>query len=44
MISVTLVAEILELAELAQGHGVAKMDVGSRGVDAKLDVERRCLA
>ena len=35
------VAEILELAQLAQRHGMAEMDIGSSGIDAQLDVERR---
>ena len=34
-----LVAEVLELAQLAQRDGVADMDVRSRRVDAELDVE-----
>ena len=38
-----VVAEVLELAHLAQRHGVAEMKVGRRGVDAELDVERRAL-
>ena len=33
-------AEVLELAHLAQGHGVAEVQVGAGGVNAKLDVER----
>ena len=33
-------AEVLELAELAQRHGMAQVDVGSRGIHAQLDVER----
>ena len=36
-------AQVLELAHLAQRHGVAEMEVGARGVDAELDVERRAL-
>ena len=33
------VAEVLELAELAQRHGMPEVDVGGRGVDAQLDIE-----
>ena len=33
-------AEVLELAHLAQRDGVAEMQVGAGGVDAELDVER----
>ena len=32
--------QILELAQLAQGHRMAQVDVGGRRVDAELDVER----
>ena len=35
-----LVAEVLELAHLAQRHRMAKVQVGARGVNAELDVER----
>ena len=35
-----LVAQVLELAHLAQGDGVAKVKVGAGGIDAQLDVER----
>ena len=34
-----LMAQILELAQLAQGHGVADVDVGGRGIHAELDVQ-----
>ena len=34
------VAEILELAQLAQGHRMAQMDIGGRRVDAELHVQR----
>ena len=33
-------AQVLELAHLAQGHCMAQMEVGARGVHAQLDVER----
>ena len=36
-----LMPQILELAQLAQWHGMADVDIGSRGIDAKFDVERR---
>ena len=32
-------AEVLELAQLAQGHGMADVQVRAGGVDAQLDVE-----
>ena len=34
-----VVAQVLELAHLAQRHGVAQVQVGAGGVDAELDVE-----
>ena len=34
-----VVAQVLELTHLAQGHGVAQVQVGAGGVDAELDVE-----
>ena len=37
------VAEVLELAHLAQRDGMAEVQVGRRGVNAELDVERRVL-
>ena len=33
-------AQILELAHLAQRHRVAEMQIGAGGIHAKLDVER----
>ena len=36
-------AEVLELAHLAQRHGVTEVQVGARGVDAELDVEGHAL-
>ena len=38
-----VVAQVLELAHLAQGHGVAEVQVGGGGVHAQLDVEGRAL-
>ena len=38
-----VVAELLELTHLAQGHGMAEVQVGARGIDAQLDVEGRAL-
>ena len=35
-----LMPQILELAQLAQGHRVAQMDIGGRRVDAELHVQR----
>ena len=37
------VAEVLELAQLAQDDGVAEVDVGRRRVDAELDAQRPAL-
>ena len=34
-----VVAQVLELAHLAQRHGMAQVQVGAGGVDAELDVE-----
>ena len=36
-------AEVLELAHLAQRHGMAEVQVGGGGVDAELDVQRHAL-
>jgi len=36
-----MMAQVLELAQLAQRDGMADMDVGRRGVDAQLHVQRR---
>ena len=38
-----VVTQVLELAHLLQGHGVAQVQVGARGVNAELDVERATL-
>ena len=38
-----LVAELLELAQLAHGDGVAERQVGRRGVDAEVDAQRPAL-
>ena len=35
-----LMAEVLELAQLAQRNGMADVDIGRRRVNAKLDVQR----
>ena len=35
-----LMAEVLELAHLLKGDRMAQVQVGARGVDAQLDVER----
>ena len=32
-------AQVLELTHLAQGHGMAQVQVGAGGIDAELDVE-----
>ena len=34
-----VVAQVLELTHLAQGHGMAQVQVGAGGIDAELDVE-----
>ena len=38
-----VVAQVLELAHLLQGHGMAQVQVGARGINAELDVERATL-
>ena len=37
----TLVAELLEMAQLVDHHGVAEVQVGRGGVEAELDAQRR---
>ena len=39
--TLVMITHDLELAQLAQRHGMAEMDIGSSGIDAQLDVERR---
>ena len=33
-------AEVLEVLELADQHGVAQVDIGSRGIKSRLDAQR----
>ena len=37
------VTQVLKLPKLPQRHGVAKVQVGCRGIDAQLDTKRRAL-